>query len=108
MTFKLEKHFKSNGLLLVGNYKFRIRNFIENGGTLKELVKNEISIQTNRKISMLSSEFKKYGIQKQNLRFPEKYSEYIHTFTNKKNVWSKEKIIKEELIWLNSQKLEIF
>ncbi|KAM9973719.1 hypothetical protein ACTFIW_010842 [Dictyostelium discoideum] len=104
MYFNLENQFKRQGLLFIGKYKNRLTDFIINGGELDELIKNEIIIQKRRKISILEGEFKKYGIKKDNLKYPEKYLEYINTIKSteikKKNFWSIKKIIDEELKWL--------
>ncbi|KAM9979066.1 hypothetical protein ACTFIZ_000413 [Dictyostelium cf. discoideum] len=106
MFFNLENQFKRQGLLLIGKYKNRLTDFIINGGDLNELIKNEILIQKRRKISILDSEFKKNGIKKDNLKYPEKYIEHINTFNyseiKKKNIWSTKKIVDEELKWLKS------
>ncbi|KAM9973720.1 hypothetical protein ACTFIW_010843 [Dictyostelium discoideum] len=87
--------------ILTRKYKRRLANFIENDGCLKELIENEIIIQKNRKINILGIEFKKYGIEKDYLKYPDKYLEFINTFKpkeiKKKGVWSVDQIIQQEI-----------
>ncbi|KAM9979085.1 hypothetical protein ACTFIZ_000414 [Dictyostelium cf. discoideum] len=96
----LYNKYKSEGLLLIGKYKNRFANFIVNGGCLKEFIENEIEIQKNRKIALLDKKFKKFHIDKHNLKFYDKYLEHINTFKPSqkkiKKVWSMKKIIQNE------------
>ncbi|KAM9978132.1 hypothetical protein ACTFIY_011880 [Dictyostelium cf. discoideum] len=94
MLKNINYKFKSEGLYIDG-YKNQIKRFIENGGCIKEFVQNQIKIIKDKRISLLDIQFKKYGIDKNKLKYPYKYLEHINSFKpkGKKGVWSRGKII---------------